>query len=92
MTETDHGGWTIPTLKQRFDELRKADQRAVEAALDAAKEKADRHNDLIGAMKDQQSAFVTKEQATANFRALAIALGALASIFAVFAVIRTMVG
>lgn len=50
------------SLREHFEALRIADQRAVEAAFEAAKEKAERHNELIGAMERQSAAFVTKGQ------------------------------
>jgi hypothetical protein len=64
-------GWNLDTLKQHFDaslaamdrrhtELATERNRAVDAALAAANEKAKSHNDVLGAMKDQQTAFVTK--------------------------------
>ena len=53
-------GWTLDTLKQHFDDLRAADKRALDAAFAAAAEKSATHNDLITAMKDQQSTYVTK--------------------------------
>jgi len=40
--------------------LREADQKAVDAALAAAKEKALAHNDLIGLMRQKESSYVTK--------------------------------
>lgn len=64
--------------------------RAIDAALTAAKEKAAVHNDLLNSMKEERATFLTKEQAASNFRALAVALGALASIFAIFGVLRVL--
>lgn len=91
-------GWTIETLKEhleaqicsvdrRHSELAGERNRAVDAALAAADQKDKTHNDVLGAMKEQQAMFVTKEQATAQFKGLAIALSAivaLASLIAIF--------
>ncbi len=47
-------------LREHFEALRQADQHALTAAFEAAKEKSAMHNDLIRAMERQQATFVTK--------------------------------
>lgn len=51
------------SVDRRHTELAEERDKAVDAALVAAKEKAAAHNDILVAMKDQQSLFYTKEQA-----------------------------
>lgn len=53
----------INAVDRLHSEVAKEHDRAVEAALAAANEKAAAHNDVLGAMKDQQALFYTKEQA-----------------------------
>ena len=71
--------WTIPALKEHFDSLREADQHALTAAFEAAKEKSESHNRLIEAMEHQQATFITKGQAyaalIASLTAFSIAVG-----------------
>lgn len=55
----------IESVDRRHSELAAERNRAVDAALVAAKEKAAAHNDTLGAMKDQQNIFCTKEAAAA---------------------------
>jgi hypothetical protein len=63
--------WTFETLKEHLDAQREAvdrrhtdlateRNRAVDAALAAANEKAKSHNDILGALKDAQGQFVSK--------------------------------
>lgn len=53
----------IEAVDKLHTEISREHDKAVEAALAAANEKAAAHNDVLGAMKDQQSLFYTKEQA-----------------------------
>lgn len=71
---------TVP-LKQHNEELRKADREAVKIALDAANEKARTHNDILGAMKDQQNSFVTKESVRWAIGALFAGIAVATAIF-----------
>lgn len=68
------------SIDRRHSELAVERNRAVDAALAAANEKFAMHNNILGAMKDQAAAFVTKEQAAAQFKGLAIALAAIAAL------------
>lgn len=52
------------SVDRRHTELNELREKAVDAALVAAKEKAAAHNDILTAMKEQQALFYTKEQAT----------------------------
>lgn len=98
-------GWTLDTLKEhlegriesvdrRHSELAAERNRALEAGLATANEKAAAHNDVLGAMKDQQANYVTKDQAAMQFKGLAIALAAIAAfvtiLSAIFAFSRGM--
>ena len=51
------------SVDRRHTELAGERNKAVDAALVAAKEKAAAHNDILGAMKEQQALYFTKEQA-----------------------------
>lgn len=51
------------SVDRRHTELAQLRALAVDAALAAANEKDLAHNDVLGAMKDQQTLFCTKEQA-----------------------------
>lgn len=51
--------------------------RAVDIALQAAKEKAQAHNELLAQMKDQQATFCTKEQAELQSKMLSSKIEAL---------------
>lgn len=53
----------IEAVDRLHSELATERNRAVDAALAAANEKDLAHNDVLNAMKDQQSLFFTKEQA-----------------------------
>jgi hypothetical protein len=81
-------GWTLHTLQEhlesqicsvdrRHTELRESDNKAVDIALTAQKEKAAAHNALLAAMKDQQAMFCTKESAETHARAIDQRLSAL---------------
>lgn len=61
----------IEGVDRRHTELAGARDKAVDIALQAAKEKAQAHNELLDAMKHQQSSFCTKEQAELQNHALA---------------------
>lgn len=87
--------WTFTTLKlhlesqiaaldRRHSELAQERNRALEAGLATANEKAKSHNDVLGAMKDQQAAFVTKDQAALQFKGLATAIAAIAAVMGIF--------
>lgn len=83
------------SVDRRHTELAELRDKAVDAALAAADQKDKTHNDVLGAMKEQQAMFVTKEQATAQFKGLAIALSAivaLASLIAIFIALWGQVG
>ena len=71
-------------LRQHLAELREADQRALDAAFAAAKEKSASHNDIIQAMERQQATFVTKGQVYAALIAMLTVAAVVISIFAVF--------
>lgn len=51
---------TVP-LREHVEKLLEVERAAVKIALDAANEKARSHNDILGAMREQQATFVTKE-------------------------------
>lgn len=53
----------VNAIDRLHSEIAREHNRAVEAALAAANEKAAAHNDVLSAMKDQQTLFYTKEQA-----------------------------
>jgi len=93
--------WTIPALKEHMEALIAASDRrhtdlaternrAVDAALAAANEKAAAHNDVLGAMKDQQANYVTKDQAALQFKGLALALAAVVAFATLIAVFLTL--
>jgi len=71
-------------LREHFEELRKADEAAVNVALKAADEKSKSHNDILSELRHQQSTYVTKEQVRWAFTAM-LAGGAL--VVAIFAAI-----
>jgi hypothetical protein len=84
-------------LNTRIDALDRyhkdlADERngAVDIALAAANEKFSLHNDLIRKTERDAANYVTKDQAAMQFRGLAVALGALAALFSIYAVIRVL--
>lgn len=64
--------WTPDLLKQHFDAELASLKEGVKVALDAANEKSKTHNDILGAMRDQQSTFVTKESVRSAFMALIV--------------------
>lgn len=76
--------WTHDTMKQYFDALREADQHALAAAFEAAKEKSESHNDLIQAMERQQATFVTKGMVLTALGAALTVLGLIIAYFASF--------
>lgn len=93
--------WTIPALKEHLEaQIAAADlrhtalaterNRAVDAALAAANEKAAAHNDVLGAMKDQQANYVTKDQAALQFKGLALALAAVVAFATLVALFLTL--
>lgn len=82
----------IAALDRLQTELGTERNRAVDAALAAAKEKAAAHNDVLGFLKDQQVNFVTKDQAGAQFKGLATAITAIAALMAVFVYLSGVVG
>ena len=72
MADGNSKGWTLDALKEhiecqilaldrRHTELAAERNRAVDAALAAADQKDKSHNDVLGAMKEQQANFVTKD-------------------------------
>lgn len=84
-------------LSQRIDcvdrfhtEAAKEHNRAVDAALAAANDKFSLHNDLIRKGERDASNYVTKDQAAMQFKGLALALSALAALFAIYAVLRVV--
>lgn len=79
----------VCSVDRRHTELAQLRDKAVDAALAAANEKDLAHNDVLGAMKDQSSTFVTKEQAAMQFKGLAIALAAIAALVAIIGAIVT---
>jgi hypothetical protein len=54
--------WTVTTLKEYFDALRKGDQEALRVAMKAADEKSARHNDLIREGQRKEALYVTKSE------------------------------
>jgi hypothetical protein len=80
------------SVDRRHTELATERNRAVDAALAAANEKAKSHNDVLGAMKEQRAAYVTKDEARMRFNSLAIAIGAVAAIFGILNAIRALGG
>ena len=76
--------WTVDTLKEHFDALRSADQEAVRAALDAAKEKSLAHNDLIKEMQRKEALYVTKAELYAALLAVVAVVGATMTILQFF--------
>ena len=77
-------GWTINTLKEHIDAMRVADQHALDAAFEAAKEKSESHNRLIEAMERQQATFITKGQMYAALIAAVAVLGLAVTYYANF--------
>lgn len=53
----------MDAIDRLHTEISREHDRAVEAALKAANEKAAAHNDVLGAMEKQQATFCTKETA-----------------------------
>lgn len=70
------------SLIKHFEQLREADKEAIRTALDAAKEKSKSHNDILGAMREQQATFVTKESVKWATMALIAGIAVAVSIFA----------
>lgn len=72
------------SLREHVAALIEAERVAVKIALDAANEKAKSHNDILGAMREQQATYVTKEQVRwaigALIAGMGLALGILAAI------------
>lgn len=64
------------SVDRRHTELAQARDKAVDIALTAQKEKAQAHNELLAAMKEQQGTFCTKEQAELQSSSLAKRLDA----------------
>lgn len=84
------GKWTIPTLHdhlasqlcsvdRRHSELAEARDKAVDIALQAAKEKAQAHNELLTAMKEQQARFADKAETDRRLQMLEDAQSAAAN-------------
>ena len=92
VTLREHLESRISAMDQRHSELAIERNRAVDAALAAAHEKGKAHNDLLAAMKDQQAMFVTKESAGAQFKALTIAIGAVAALVSIIAALVVLAG
>jgi hypothetical protein len=80
------------SVDRRHTELATERNRAVDAALTAANEKADAHNDVLGAMKEQRATYVTKDEARMRFNSLAMAIGAVAAVFGILNAIRALGG
>lgn len=81
--------WTVSTLKEHLDELRQADQRAVNAALAAAKEavaiaetNAERWrasaNEWRGAMNDRERNFISRQEVRGYLIAAIALIGSIA--------------
>src|SRR5687768_17417290 len=62
VTLKEHLESQICSVDRRHTELREADEKATSIALDAAKEKAQAHNELLVAMKEQQARFADKSE------------------------------
>jgi len=82
----------IDAVDLRHTELAAERNRAIEAGLATANEKDKTHNDILGAMKEQQATFVTKEESRMRFNSLAIAITAVAAIFGIINTIRLLGG
>lgn len=78
------GGWTLETLKEHIDALRKADQDAIKAAFEAAKEKSSSHNDLIKEGQRKEATYVTKAELYSGLIAVTALIGAVAAILRFF--------
>lgn len=74
----------INAVDRLHNQLGAERDRAVEVGLSAAKEKAESHNDVLGAMKEQQATFVTKGEIYAAIIATAAVLGVVATYYAIF--------
>lgn len=68
-------------LKEHVTALIEAERQAVKIALDAANEKAKSHNDILGAMRDQQATFVTKDSVRWAVTALLAGIAVATAIF-----------
>lgn len=55
-------GWTAETLKEHYDALRIADQRALDAALSSLNERLVFLNELRSIVSDQAATFVTRNE------------------------------
>jgi hypothetical protein len=84
--------WTVPTLKEHFEALRKDDQLAVAAALSAAERAAakadsamekrfDGVNEFRATLADQASQLMPREEYSAQHRAIVDGLSALTTQF-----------
>lgn len=74
--------WTIPALKEHFD-VQLADMKEAVKVADAANEKRlDSVNEFRASLSDQQSTFVTKEQARWALTALLAGIAVATAIFA----------
>jgi hypothetical protein len=82
----------IDSVDKRHTELARERNRAIEAGLATANEKDKTHNDVLGAMKEQQATFVTKEEARMRFNSLAVAIAAIGAIFGIINAIRALGG
>lgn len=74
----------IDAVDRLHSELGRERNRALEVGLTAAKEKSESHNDVLGAMKDQQSHYVTKGQIYAALIAAVAVLGLVVTYYANF--------
>jgi len=77
-------GWTLDTLKEHFDALRRDDKDAVSAAFEAAKEKSQSHNDLIREGQRKEQTYVTKAELYAGLIAVTALIGAAMAILKFF--------
>jgi hypothetical protein len=60
MDDITHLREILEEREKRYDERAAAQDRAISAAFEAAKEKSQSHNDLIQEMRRKEGTFVTK--------------------------------
>ncbi len=62
--------WTFETLKEHFDDLRKADQEAVKVLADNFEKRMANTNEWRGAVDDQQKKLADKESTDRRLKTL----------------------
>ena len=71
--------WTIDSLKEHFDDLRKADQEAVKVLADNFEKRMANTNEWRGAVNDQQKNFADKAETERRLKSVEDAMLAAAS-------------